>query len=306
MVLEVEGVRKAYGDRPVLRGVDLRIEPGEVTGLLGLNGAGKSTLVSVVAGLLPADAGRVLIGGVDVARHTRKARAMLGLAPQDLGIYPSVTVHDNLLLFGRLAGLRGAKLRERIEKVADALELEKLFGRQGRALSGGEQRRLHTGLAMLHEPKLLLLDEPTVGVDVATRGRLLQAIRDLAAEGVAIGYSTHYLAELETLRASVAVLHDGTIVRRGTLAELVDAHGTAAVDLTFDERVPAGLDFGPDAVVRGTTVRMPSTDPAKTAAEMLGLLGDHSSAVRSVELVRPNLETVFLSITGHLPEEVAP
>ncbi|WP_033213714.1 ABC transporter ATP-binding protein [Kitasatospora phosalacinea] len=305
MTLHIEGVHKAYGDRPVLRGVDLRIEPGEVTGLLGLNGAGKSTLVTIVAGLLPPDAGRVLVGGVDVGRHPHRARAHLGLAPQDLGIYPSVTVRDNLTLFGRLAGLRGARLRERIDKVADALELEKLFDRQGRALSGGEQRRLHTALAMLHEPRLLLLDEPTVGVDVATRSRLLQAVRDLAADGAAIGYSTHYLAELDTLRATVAILHEGTIVRRGTLAELVDTHGRAAVDLTFTERVPDGLDFGPDAVVRGATVRLPSSDPAKTAAEALGLLGAHGSAVRSVELVRPDLETVFLSITGHLPQEVA-
>ena len=303
MVLEVDGVHKSYGGRPVLRGVDLTIAHGEITGLVGLNGAGKSTLVSIVSGLLAPDAGRVRIGGVDVATHPRRARGLLGLAPQDLAIYPSVRVIDNLTLFGRLAGVRGARLRARIDQVADALELEKLFERQARTLSGGEQRRLHTALAMLHEPELLLLDEPTVGVDVATRGRLLRALKDIAATGVAVGYSTHYLAELETLGGSVAVLHDGRIVRRGTLAELVDEHGTAGVDLGFDEEIPAGVDFGPDAVRRGSTVRVPSTNPAKTAAHLLALLGEHSSQVRSVELVRPNLETVFLALTGQLPDQ---
>jgi len=161
--LEVAGLRKSYGVTVALDGVDLVVEPGSIVGLLGRNGAGKTTLVSVIAGLLRADAGTVRVAGIDVVRDARRARACIGLAPQETGVYLPLSVRDNLRFFGGLSDLRGRVLRTRIDDVASALLLEPLLDRRARDLSGGERRRLHTAIALLHRPRLVLLDEPTTG-----------------------------------------------------------------------------------------------------------------------------------------------
>ena len=232
-MLRIEGLRKSYGGRPVLQGVDLEISAGEIVALLGPNGAGKTTLVSIVAGLRRADAGSVHVGTVDALRSPARARAMMGLAPQALGIYPTLSVRRNLLLFGELAGLSGAELDQRVGEVAEALHLDELLDRRAGILSGGQQRRLHTAMAMLHRPRLLFLDEPTVGADIESRRQILELVKDLAAEGCAICYATHYLPEIEELDATVAVLEEGRILERASVAELIDRHGTSGLRLTF-------------------------------------------------------------------------
>ena len=302
-MLRVEGLRKSYGRQVALDGVDLDIEPGEIVGLLGPNGAGKTTLVSIVAGLRNADAGTVHVGGIPVAERPFEARRLLGLAPQELGVYPVLSARDNLRFFGELAELAPPLLARRIDEVAEALDLTELLDRPVRTFSGGEKRRIHTALAMLHRPPLLLLDEPTTGVDVATRAHLLDAVRALAAEdGTAICYSTHYLPEVEALGASVAILDRGRVVARGALAELVRAHGRCLVELSFDGEPPE-LD---GAERDGSFLRLPADDPAADAARALGALGPASSRLRSIELVRPSLESVFLAVTGRRYEsEVA-
>ena len=294
-VLEVDGVAKAYGDHVALHPVDLRVGPGEVCGLLGPNGAGKTTLVSIIAGLRDADAGTVRVDGTDIARGGRRTRSLVGLAAQDTGIYPTLRVRENLELFARLAGLKGTERERRMDEVADILELVDFMDRPARFLSGGEKRRLHTAMALVHRPKVLLLDEPTTGVDIATRSRLLQAIRALAAqEGCAIVYSTHYLPEVEELGASVAILDRGRMLTRGPLDELVDQHGAGMVELTFDGPAPAVSD----GVVDGNTVRVRTEHPGADVAALLAGLGDDAVRLQSVDLARPSLETVFITITG--------
>ena len=208
-MLEITGLRKAYGDHEVLRGVDLEASAGEIVGLLGPNGAGKTTLVSIVAGLRRADAGTVTVDGIDALAHPERAREVLGLAPQELGIYPVLSVERNLRFFAELSGLTGRRLRERVIEVADALDLTKLLGQRASTLSGGQKRRLHTAMALVHEPKVLFLDEPTVGADVRTRNRILQVVRLRAEAGCAVVYTSHYLTEIEDLAATVAVLEAG-------------------------------------------------------------------------------------------------
>jgi len=297
-VLEVRGLRKSYGNVAALRGVDLDIAAGEICGLLGPNGAGKTTLVSIVAGLRKADAGTVKVDGVDALRSPFTARRSLGLAPQDLGVYPTVRVRDNLVCFGELADLRGAELRERVDWVGDLFELMPFMDRLVRTLSGGEKRRLHTAMAVLHRPPLLLLDEATTGVDVRTRGRVLDAVRQLAAEdGTAICYSTHYLNEVESLGASVAIIEQGRVIARGALDELVRVHGTAAVELTFDGEPPT-LDLDRRVEIDDAMLRVYGDDPAGDAAIVLGRLGAHAGRLRAIELVAPSLESVFLALTG--------
>ena len=237
-MLRAVGLVKSYGEVHALRGVDLDVRRGEIVGLLGPNGAGKTTLVSIVAGLRRPDAGTVTVDGIDVLTHPHRARLRLGLAPQDTGVYPVVTVRNNLKLFGEIAGLRGSTLNRRIGDVAESLDIVDLLDRKAGNLSGGQKRRLHTAIALLHEPPLLLLDEATTGTDVATRKHLLELIGRLAAAGAAVLYSTHYLHEVEELGARVAIIEEGQVIARGAFTEMIAKHGGAAVELAFDALHP--------------------------------------------------------------------
>jgi ABC-2 type transport system ATP-binding protein len=299
-MLEVVGLRKAYGTRTALAGVDLEIAPGEIVGLLGPNGAGKTTLVSIVAGLLRPDAGAVRIGTIDALSHPRQTRGLFGLAPQETGLYPTLTCRQNLRFFGELAGLRRRELRNALEDVASALQLTDLLDRQAQHLSGGERRRLHTALALVHRPPLALLDEPTTGADVRTRAQLLELVRELATEGSAVLYSTHYLTEIEQLGASVAILDRGHVIARGSVAQLMAATGANVVELTFAGPVPplVASAHGASVEAEGSILRVRTDDPGKATAAILADLGPRASELRSLEVVQPSLETAYLELTG--------
>ena len=296
-MLGVRGLRKSYGDTVALAGVDLDVAPGEIVGLLGPNGAGKTTMVSIVAGLRRADGGSVTVNGIDALAKPAEARRCIGLAPQELGIYPLLTVRDNLLVFAELADLRGRTRDQRIDEIAEALELTEFMDRPARHLSGGEKRRLHTALALVHRPPLLLLDEPTTGVDVRTRARVLDVVRGLAEAGSAVCYSTHYLPEVEALGASVAIIDRGQVLVRGPIEELVRRHGECAVELTFDGAPPQlALELRSEA--RDQMLRIYTDEPATVAASVLTRLGADAERLRSIDLVYPSLEAVFLAVTG--------
>jgi ABC-2 type transport system ATP-binding protein len=299
-MLHVAGLQKSYGDIVALRGVDLDVASGQIVALLGPNGAGKTTLVSIVAGLRKADAGVVEVDGLNALTRSTEVRRRIGLAPQDTGIYPVVSVRRNLQLFGELAGLGRTELRQRIDEVAEALDITDLLDRQAGKLSGGQKRRVHTAIALLHRPRLLLLDEATTGADVETRGHILELVRSLAADGSAVLYSTHYLAEVETLGSDAAILDDGQVIARGAVQQLIGTHAVPVVELIFDGTMPSlSLDGG--ASVDGNRLRVPTRDPAATLVDLLprvppGLLS-------SVEIVRPNLEAVYLALTGRRYDE---
>jgi ABC-2 type transport system ATP-binding protein len=302
-VLQVERVTKTYGAVTALRGVDLEIAAGQVLGLVGRNGAGKTTLASIVAGLRRADGGRVRICGTDIGRHPQQARARLGFAPQQTGVYPTATVRENLALFGKLAGLRGCRLTAQVEAAAASMGLLHLMPRFARQLSGGESRRLHVATALVHAPDLLLLDEPTAGVDVQSRSALLQTVRALALAGTAVLYSTHYLTEIEDLDAVVAILHEGQVVGRGPVAELVRRHAGTHLELQFDGPAPALWAGRPGVETAGSTVRAAVPDPAAALAAALAELDGAAHRLRGVNIVRPSLEAVFLTLTGTPPDQ---
>jgi ABC-2 type transport system ATP-binding protein len=300
-MLQVTGVRKAFGDHQVLGGIDLEVAPGQVLGLVGANGAGKTTLISIVAGLITADAGQVRVAGVDVGpltgRRRARAGALLGLAPQQLGVYPTLTVGENLGCFARLLGVPARQVQAGCREVAELVGLATHWGRRAAELSGGQQRRLHTGTAVLHRPQLLFLDEPTVGADVQSRAGILQLVRDLAGHGSAVVYTTHYLTELEQLDTRIAVLDGGAIVERASPAEVVARWGQASVRLRFDGPAPQ-LD-GWRSVDGTLTPLQPPTDPGQAAAAALVALGARVSTLTGVEVARPSLESAYLAITGH-------
>ena len=299
-MLHVEGLRKSYGNVAALTGVDLEVAAGEIIALLGPNGAGKTTLVSIVAGLRKADAGVVQVDGLDALSRGAEVRRRIGLAPQDTGIYPVVTVRQNFTLFGELAGLRHAELRTRIDEVAEALALTDLLDRQAGSLSGGQKRRVHTAIALLHRPRLLLLDEATTGADVETRGHLLDLVQRLARDGSAILYSTHYLAEVEALNSGVTILDQGKVIAHGAVQELISAHAQPVVELTFDGPVP-DLGLNGNVKIDGTLLRLSTTDPAATLVSALPRVPRDSLV--SVEIVRPSLEAVYLALAGRRYDE---
>jgi ABC-2 type transport system ATP-binding protein len=304
-MLSLSGVARSYGEVKALDGVDLEIARGDILALLGPNGAGKTTLVSIVAGLLEPDAGRVLVGGIDVQRRPLDARRLIGVAPQTLGFYLQLTVLANMRFFGRMAGLGRRELDDRIEEVAGLFGLTDLLDRIATDLSGGEKRRLHTALALLHRPPLLLLDEPTAGVDVHMRVELLEVVKRMASEGAAVCYTTHYLHEVELLSASAAILEHGRIVAAGRVPELIEAHGKSVVEIRFDGPAPREAAVLGPLNDGGSVVRIDTPDPTAAVAQVFASMGSAAASVKGVEIVRPSLETAYLSITGRR-FEIAP
>jgi ABC-2 type transport system ATP-binding protein len=298
-MLDVQGLSKAYGSRQALDAVSLEVAAGEIMALLGRNGAGKTTLVSIVAGLRSADSGRIVICGIDALAEPRRARANLGLAPQDTGVYPTLSCHDNLRLFAGLAGLGRREARAAIDELAESLGLTDLLDRRASELSGGERRRLHTAIALIGRPALVLLDEPTVGADVQTRAQVLGVVRKLAADGAAVVYSTHYFPELVELDASVAILEGGRVLARGSINEVIAEHSVGAVELAFAGPAPDLARLVPRGAVTtsGPRVRIETNDPATVTATILAGLDTHAVNLRGLTVSQPSLETAFLRLT---------
>lgn len=222
--LSLRGVGKDYGSRKAVTAIDLEVGRGELFGIIGPNGAGKTTTIAMACGVLPPSRGQIAICGIDVRAKPRAAKAKLGYVPQELALYGELSARQNLRYFGALYGLRGALLDERI---AWALELGMLADRAGdrvNAFSSGMQRRLNLAAGLLHRPELLVLDEPTAGVDPQSRAHLVATLRRLHAAGTAIIYSTHYLEEIEQLCQRIAILDHGEIVMVGTTDEILRSH----------------------------------------------------------------------------------
>jgi ABC-2 type transport system ATP-binding protein len=223
-LIEISGVSKRYRGAPsaALAGVNLAIPEGTVFGLLGPNGAGKTTLLSVLLGLVRKDAGRVAVAGHDMDRELPVIRRLCGLAPQDLGFYPMLTVAENLRFYAGAGGLGGAKLRERVEFAAGTAQLGEHLHKRADALSGGLKRRLNLALSLLHAPRVLFLDEPTVGVDPQSRAFILQVIRRLRDErGLTVIYTSHYMEEVQQICDRVAILDQGRVLAEGDLKALL-------------------------------------------------------------------------------------
>ena len=265
--------------------------------MLGPNGAGKTTLLSAIAGLVKPDAGEIRVMGVNALVEPKSARQRLGFAPGRVGISPTFTVQENLVFFGQLAGLSRSTATSRAADVAEAVRLGGLLRRRAGGLSGGEQRRVHVACALLHSPPLLLLDEPTSGVDVFARRAVLELVRGLARRGTAVCQSTHNLAEAEELGSSVAILDHGRVIARDDLARLVARHGRTVIEVRFDGSVPP-LPLIAGAQVNGSLVRISTDDPGRTLAHLLPAIGRELPRVQSVDVLRPGLESVFLALTG--------
>ncbi len=294
-VLDATGLVKRFGSTVALDGFDLRVSAGEITGLVGHNGAGKTTFARVTAGLVAPESGVVRVAGADVTRAAARVRPLLGLAPQELALYPTATARENLGAFAGLYGIRRREARIRIRQLADTLMLGDVLDRRVRDLSGGQQRRLQAATAMVHRPRLLLLDEPTVGADPVTRDALLAVVRGAADDGAAVVYTTHYLPELDTLDATLAVADHGRIIARGNRAALLaTVPGHAVAD--FDRPPPplAAPAGSPAEVCReGTRLVITAPEPASALVPLLAAHPDAVAHLRSIELCPPTLDDLY-------------
>jgi ABC-2 type transport system ATP-binding protein len=304
-VLEALDLRKRFGEVDAVRGVSFHIDAGETYGLLGPNGAGKTTSISMIAGTLERDGGEVWVDGQPLTTRNPRVRGAIGLVPQDLAIYPDLTARENLRFFGRLYAMNGARMSERVARVLDVVGLTDRADDKSKEYSGGMKRRLNIGIGLLHEPRLLILDEPTVGVDPQSRNAILESVEQLATEGMAVLYTTHYMEEAERLCDRVGIIDEGVIRAEGTRRDLVSLVGQKdSVRLTATGDVPqactaaAAVSGVEAASVRDGAIDVLTKDAGSVLPGLLAAVGAAGAHVSGVEVVEPNLETVFLHLTG--------
>lgn len=300
-MIEVRGLVKSFGDIQALAGVDFTVNEGEIFGLLGPNGAGKTTTISIIAGLLNADSGTVRVSGMDNRRDGRRVREMLGVVPQDIALYEELSGRENLHFWGGLYGLAGKQLRAEADRVLELVGLTDRAKDPVREYSGGMKRRLNLSAGLIHRPKVILLDEPTLGIDPQARLTILDIIRDGVSGGMTAIYTTHYLEEAEKLCDRIAIIDHGKILALGTLGELVKLAGEGNI-------VTVSGAFSREQVsplLKGITVEHLESGslrmlvPGQT--ELGGALGRLFSAgipIGEVSIQEPSLEGVFIKLTG--------
>jgi ABC-2 type transport system ATP-binding protein len=304
-ILRCTHLVRRFGRRLAVDDVGFAVAPGETYGLLGPNGAGKTTTIRMLCGLLRCDTGLVEVGGHDLDDGSGAARALIGYVPQDVALYPDLTARENLRFFGRLYRLRGRQLADRVEEVLDLVDLRDRATDRVESFSGGMKRRLNIAAGLVHRPKLLVLDEPTVGVDPQSRHAILEAVRSFGHLGMAVLYTTHYMEEAERLCDRVGIIDRGRLVAEGTrqeLVELVREHdrieltvsGAAEAFMTACRRLP-GVD---DVTGRDGQVHVLARGGRRILPAVLEAAETSGAAVRSVEVVEPDLEAVFLHLTG--------
>jgi ABC-2 type transport system ATP-binding protein len=303
-MIEVERLRRVYGSVVAVDELSFTARPGEIFGLLGPNGAGKTTTIGCISGLLKPTSGRVVVMGCDMASDGRNARRRLGVVPQEIALYSDLSATENLEYWGGAQNLHGKLLRERVQEALEATGLADRAREPSTRFSGGMKRRLNFACGIVHRPDVLLLDEPTAGVDPQSRVRLLELIRDLARNGACVLYTTHYMEEAEALCDRIAIVDRGRIVAQGTLAELramLDARDllrlsgvfpAAEVRPVLEREAIQILSLEENSLtleVAGASHRLPS---------IFGMLAKAGAEVREVTISQPNLESLFLKLTG--------
>jgi ABC-2 type transport system ATP-binding protein len=305
LVLDCKGLRKTFGDLIAVDGVGFHIAEGETYGLLGPNGAGKTTSISMISGLLERDAGDVTVDGSTLTTKSVKAKQGIGLVPQDLAIYPDLTARENLTFFAKLYSMSGGEMKTRVDEVLAIIGLSDRGDDRADEYSGGMKRRLNIGIGLLHRPRLLILDEPTVGVDPQSRNAILDSVEQLSTEGMAVLYTTHYMEEAERLCDRIGIIDHGKLMAEGTRRELIQLVGqhdrvrlVATGHLEEASAAAAGVAGVQEAGVRDGGIDLVVEDASDSLTEILRVVTEADAGVSSVDVDEPNLEAVFLHLTG--------
>jgi ABC-2 type transport system ATP-binding protein len=307
--LEVTDLYKDFGSTKAVDGISFSVEKGEVFGLLGPNGAGKSTTISMISTLIPPAKGEIIFEGRSIIEDPSAIRKKLGVVPQDIALYPTLSGYENLFFWGSIYGLKGTALKKRIYEVAEIIGLNGRLKDRVDKYSGGMKRRLNIGSALLHKPELLIMDEPTVGIDPQSRNHILDTVLELNRQGMTIIYTSHYMEEVEYLCSRVCIMDQGKIIASGTQEQLVELiKGKTAVSLKLDKAaLPKDADIlarlkelkgvaGAELVQDEITITGENVD--MILADIIARVTGHGCRISSIDVRKPNLEAVFLYMTG--------
>jgi ABC-2 type transport system ATP-binding protein len=304
-LIKINGLVKKYGERVAVQRVSFSIEEGEIFGLLGPNGAGKTTTLSILSTLLIPDEGNVTICGYDLIREASHIKRLIGYVPQEIALYPTLNARDNLSFFGRIYGLQGAGLKERITAVLALVGLSDRAGDAVQTFSGGMKRRLNIAAGLIHKPRLLFLDEPTVGVDPQSRNFIFEHVERLNQEGMTIVYTTHYMEEAERLCDRVAIMDEGNILALETTKGLINMLGGGVIYLGLPQASLELLQPAVSTLSHMTTVvkeegrlKIETSNARLALIELIELCNARNVSILSLEMLEPNLESVFLHLTG--------
>ncbi len=303
--IQVQDLHKDFGEVYAVQGINFEVERGEIFSLLGPNGAGKSTTISIISCLLEPTRGQALVMDHSVTDDPMAVKAMIGVVPQEIALYEDLSARENLNFWGKMYNLRGAALQERVDGVLDLIGLvDRQKGRVGK-YSGGMKRRLNIGIALLHRPQVVIMDEPTVGIDPQSRRRILDSVLDLNRQGMTVLYTTHYMEEAQELSDHIAIMDQGKIIAHGTHDELVQIVGELdRIELTISAEsetiVPAWqqVDGVHEIHTQDGTITLLVNDSNLVLPQLFEVAVASNVRITSVEIQEPNLETVFLHLTG--------
>jgi len=313
MILEVRNLIKRYGNILAVDNISFSIKEGEIFGLLGPNGAGKTTAIETIIGIRNADKGEIYIFGKDMKKYGSEIKRHIGIVPQDIAIYPDLTAYENVEFFGRLYDIKGSLLKSRVEEVLEFTGLSDKRKQQAKKFSGGMKRRLNIACALVHRPKLIIMDEPTVGIDPQSRKHIIESVKKMRDEGSTIIYTSHYMEEVEELCTDIAIMDYGRIIARGSKEELkafveVEEKTVIALDginYTLVERIK-GIDSVTDCIAEGNVITVISKKGTNSLNKIIQCIIDSGYKIVSLKSEKPDLETVFLTLTGRkLRDEVS-
>lgn len=303
--IRVQSLQKSFGENQAVQGVSFDVEQGEIFSLLGPNGAGKTTTISMLSCLLRPNEGDALIMGHSIRTEAMGVKSVLGVVPQEIALYEDLTARENLTFWGKMYGLRGSALRSRVNEVLEVIGLTDRSNERVGKYSGGMKRRVNIGVALLHKPKVIYMDEPTVGIDPQSRRNILDSVVALKNQGMTVLYTTHYMEEAQELSNHIAIMDHGKLIACGTHEELVKLVGQQTrIDLTVSTEASKLLDAwrSIEGVERVTATEERITALVDDSNRVLPRLFDAASRVgvriTSVDIQEPNLETVFLHLTG--------
>ena len=328
-ILEVENLVKQYGGFYAVNGINFSVEEGEVFGLLGPNGAGKTQTISMLTGIIPPTQGTARIGGYDILESMEKVKEINGLVPQELALYPTLSARANLNFFGRIYGLRGKELAERVEDVLEIVAMTERANETVDKYSGGMKRRVNIAAGLVHQPRLLFLDEPTVGVDPQSRNQIFESVLSLNRDrGMSIIYTSHYMEEVEYLCTRVAIIDEGKIIAMDTVENLIAMLGGGVIQVGFQEvdegllaqisalpavnkasllpqepTLPTGeeaeaeeIEEAPEESVQ--IVKVECANSQQALVDLIEFTNQRDLKITSLKILDPNLESVFLHLTG--------
>lgn len=306
-ILSVQNLVKKFGELTAVNGISFEIESGEIFSLLGPNGAGKTTTISILSTLMTPTSGDAVIGGHSILRQANRVREIIGIVPQEIALYEDMTALENLRFWGQMVGLSGTALIRRIHEVLEQTGLEEKADKRVKTFSGGMKRRLNIGVGLLHHPRLLFMDEPTVGIDPQSRRAILDSVKALNENGMTILYTTHYMEEAQELSDRVGIIDHGQLIALGTQQELVTQVGEKeSIILYFDEDMNSAALEETVSMVPGVemvvsenhNMRLTTPSAEDILHEVVRICGENGYKIRSLQIEEPNLEAVFLQLTG--------